>query len=1533
MSLVPNTPACLPAMKRDRYLTRLFAAALAAGGLALSSASAADTALTKVYDATGNYGISMRGKGLDGLSGAVTIDTLPVGGPVAKAILYWGGKESSNYAKNPSIRLRIDGGGGSPFNLPWTKVSGTHGYLHSNHFVRSADITSLLKGMVAGDYTVSVEEFTNLRGACIQIVYSDGALPNSRVQIFGRGLDYQYIGRGNNQDGEGKTFVHDIDINAPSAEVHVFANDAYWDRTGTPRFERIYYKQGIGALSGAYGTGELVKNNGSNSLGVDPDATLLAENFLEGSDGKDWDTYRATISLTPGTSTKLSLDIQSVDESFSIPSVAFRSAAGASATNVPPAVWAMAEQGDRKVIIGGEFLSSHGIPRRNIARLNTDGTVDTTFNPGSGFNGAVRGIAVRGDGKILVGGEFSAYNGQPASRVVLLDPDGSMSGTLHTPGQNSVWWVGVLPDGKMLYAGDFRSVGNLRRVGIARLNANGTLDDGFTTGSGSDGKLVEHVLASDDGTLVLTGKFTQFDGVQVNGIARLDSTGQLLGSLSELVGGALEGGTLESGADGATASAARQADGKILIAGRFSKWNGMGANQLARLNADGTHDTSLAPNPLAVTSLRDVIGERTEASWSGGDGTGGVIGGTVYTGETTVSDSSDDAEEMADGTVLLRSPDLELGMDDGTTEQTVGIRFALPAALGQTISAAHIVFTANATSSGAGNLQIRAQARDDAPIFSDQSGDLSGRPPGDASVTWQPAPWTIGSSGAAQTTPDLKALVQEAIDRPGWEPGNSIAFLITGTGLRSAKSFDSDPSLAPRLVLGWGSDGQTLLSDAIALYTFEENSVSAVEDVSGYGAPLNLAVENASASASGGVLAMTGPNRASNSADGSKIFTALKASNAMSVEAWVTPANTSQAGPARMVTLSTDTSNRNFTLGQDGSRFEARIRTTTNGNNGDTKKLLSASGTAGTGLTHVLFTRDDAGAATLYLNGATVHTDVISGDFSNWNSSYDFGLGNEFATASNNPDRDWQGAFHRVAIFDRALSGSEVYALYSGGGGDGEGGGGGAATGTITAEFWGNIEGVSVSDLLADSRYPSNPDQKGEISKFQIPTDVADHYGARVHGYIIPSSSGTYRFFISGDDESHLFLSSDDSPANLSHEPIARVVAWTYPLEWSKYPEQRSASVSLVAGQRYYVRAFMKEGEGGDNLAVGWTGPGIDAITVIPGENLAPWDGGVTGSGVPQVTTGSIGIEAWDGISGTAVSDLTSHPKFPDNPSLAGTLASFEIPSNQGDNYGIRIQGYIVPPTTGSYEFYISGDDESQLFLSADASPDKLSSSPIGHVPTSTSPRQWNKFASQKSSPVFLVADRPYFVRAYMKEGTGSDHLAVGWTGPGIGSITVIPGSQLAPYEGGDASAALPEILAFEAEEGVISGTKFQVGNDAAASGGAYVHVPNGLGGSPGADYVTYRFRVNTAGTFRIRANVHAANGSDDSFFVRVPGKSSGDGFLWDAQQNSTYAEDYVNDRDRADPVEFDLPVGEVAVEVAAREDGTRLDRIWLERR
>lgn len=169
--------------------------------------------------------------------------------------------------------------------------------------------------------------------------------------------------------------------------------------------------------------------------------------------------------------------------------------------------------------------------------------------------------------------------------------------------------------------------------------------------------------------------------------------------------------------------------------------------------------------------------------------------------------------------------------------------------------------------------------------------------------------------------------------------------------------------------------------------------------------------------------------------------------------------------------------------------------------------------------------------------------------------------------------------------------------------------------GTVLRQWWMDISGTSVSNLTSNVNYPDNPSGSERITSLEGPTGTgpsgwSDNYGTRIRGYLHPPSSGSYTFWIAGDDNCQLWLSTDGNPAHASL--IASVPGWTNSHEWDKYTEQESSTISLTAEQKYYIEVLHKEGTGGDNVAVAWSGPGITQ-QVIDGTYLSRWFIGLYG--------------------------------------------------------------------------------------------------------------------------------------------------------------------------------------------------------------------------------------------------------------------------------------------------------------------------------
>lgn len=209
----------------------------------------------------------------------------------------------------------------------------------------------------------------------------------------------------------------------------------------------------------------------------------------------------------------------------------------------------------------------------------------------------------------------------------------------------------------------------------------------------------------------------------------------------------------------------------------------------------------------------------------------------------------------------------------------------------------------------------------------------------------------------------------------------------------------------------------------LALYDFSEGGGAVVHDLSGVDTPLDLRIADTSRTRwlPGGGLEVIRPTRIAGTGAATKVSEGIKATNEITIEAWIRPASTGLDGPARIVTLSSNTKQRNFTLGQKGAAYDVRLRTTGNNDNGSRPSVTTPSGSLTTELTHVVYTRDARGRARLYVNGILQASKRVSGDLSNWDSSFRFALANELEA-----ERPWQGSYYRVAVYNRVLGTPEI---------------------------------------------------------------------------------------------------------------------------------------------------------------------------------------------------------------------------------------------------------------------------------------------------------------------------------------------------------------------------------------------------------------------------------------------------------------------------------------------------------------------------
>ena len=214
----------------------------------------------------------------------------------------------------------------------------------------------------------------------------------------------------------------------------------------------------------------------------------------------------------------------------------------------------------------------------------------------------------------------------------------------------------------------------------------------------------------------------------------------------------------------------------------------------------------------------------------------------------------------------------------------------------------------------------------------------------------------------------------------------------------------------------------------VVLYDFRLAKGSIVRDRSGAGQPLDLKIENPkNVRRSEGALEVRGRTLIHSDKPATKITEAVRRTGEITVEAWVRPANTKQSGPARIISLSGNSSQRNVTLGQEGNQFDARFRTTDTSGNG-LPSLSSQVRSLSLRLTHVVYTRNRLGLARLFVNGKLSGDKTVGGKLSNWDKSFMLGLANELTKG-----RHWLGTYHLVAVYSRDLSKKEVAEHYKAG--------------------------------------------------------------------------------------------------------------------------------------------------------------------------------------------------------------------------------------------------------------------------------------------------------------------------------------------------------------------------------------------------------------------------------------------------------------------------------------------------------------------
>ncbi|MEQ1825597.1 MAG: PA14 domain-containing protein [Pirellula sp.] len=268
----------------------------------------------------------------------------------------------------------------------------------------------------------------------------------------------------------------------------------------------------------------------------------------------------------------------------------------------------------------------------------------------------------------------------------------------------------------------------------------------------------------------------------------------------------------------------------------------------------------------------------------------------------------------------------------------------------------------------------------------------------------------------------------------------------------------------------------------------------------------------------------------------------------------------------------------------------------------------------------------------------------------------------------------------------------------------------------------------------------------------------ADTFSARWSGQLEAVYTESYRFYVSADNGFRLWINGQMLVDSWTDLPI----------------NNAQGTIDLVAGRKYDVLLEYYESTGNAAIQWEWSSPS-QARVVVPTTRLFPSE------------RGNVLRETWTNVNGNSVSNLTSLATYPASPNSVSMSASFQSQINQADNFGERLRGWLHPPATGDYTFFIAGDDSAELWLSNSA--DSQNKQLIATVPSPTLANEWTAFPSQRSGIVKLVTGQSYYVEVLHKDGTGSDHVNVGWLAPSAPSIEAIDRIFLSPV--------LPEVSAF----------------------------------------------------------------------------------------------------------------------------------------
>jgi uncharacterized delta-60 repeat protein len=399
---------------------------------------------------------------------------------------------------------------------------------------------------------------------------------NRIVRITNSGSRDASFNIGTGLDNYGASIATGQVIVSPDNSVYVASN--FTSYSGSLNANRIVKIQPSGAIDTTFITATSSFNN--TAIGFNAVSTALVQSGSSVVVGGFFSSFKSPV-INRGAMIDLTGALSS---SFNI-----------GATGFNGVIQTFATQSDGKILAGGGFTSYSGSTINRIIRINTNGTIDTTFNVGTGANGNINDIRVQDDGKIIIMGILNTYSGSAvASNMTRLNTNGTIDTTYNlgfgfSLPQN-VFHSALQPDQKLIAVGPFTSFSGSTSNRIVRINTSGTRDTTFNIGTGFNGD-VEAVILQPDGKIICGGAFTTYSGSSINRIIRINTDGTRDTTFNP--------GT---GFGGSIYALALQPDNKIICTSVNTTYSGSAGNYIIRINPSGTFDNTFNANLSVFTS-------------------------------------------------------------------------------------------------------------------------------------------------------------------------------------------------------------------------------------------------------------------------------------------------------------------------------------------------------------------------------------------------------------------------------------------------------------------------------------------------------------------------------------------------------------------------------------------------------------------------------------------------------------------------------------------------------------------------------------------------------------------------------------------------------------------------------------------------------------------------------------------------------------------------------------------------------------------